>query len=47
MTHDLEVYKRKIIVVPTIKGINDYRKFRFVLDTGSSKSIIDKVLLFG
>ena len=28
--------------MPTIKGINDYMVFKFVLDTGSSKSIIDE-----
>jgi predicted aspartyl protease len=42
MTHDFDIIRRKIIVKPTIKGINDYREFKFVLDTGASKSIVDE-----
>ena len=42
MKHNLKIYKRKIIVIPTIKGINDYREIKFILDTGSSKTIIDE-----
>ena len=41
MTHELIIYKRKIIVAAQIKGINDYRELKFILDTGASKSIID------
>jgi predicted aspartyl protease len=42
MTHDFEIVRRKIIVAPKIKGIREYREFMFVLDTGSSKSIVDE-----
>ena len=33
--------KRKIIVYATIRGIKIENEFKFILDTGSSKSIID------
>ena len=41
MKHDLLIDERKIIVFATIKGVNDSRSFKFILDTGSSKTIID------
>ena len=41
MTHELIIYKRKIIVAAQIKGVDDYRELKFILDTGASKSIID------
>ena len=41
MTHDFLIVKRKIIVLAQIKGINDFRSFKFILDTGASKTIID------
>jgi len=40
MTHELLIEKRKIIVFATIKGINDIKSFKFILDTGASKTII-------
>ena len=40
MTHDFLIDKRKIIVVAKIKGISDYMNFKFILDTGASKSIV-------
>ena len=42
MKHELLIEKRKIIVFATIKGINDVRRLKFILDTGSSKSIISE-----
>ena len=33
--------KRKIIVFATIKGVEIEHNFKFILDTGASKSIID------
>jgi len=42
MKHDFLVNKRKIIVIAQIKGINGFRSFKFILDTGASKSIIDE-----
>jgi predicted aspartyl protease len=42
MTHNFLINKRKIIVEAKIKGINDFREFTFILDTGASKSIIDE-----
>ena len=40
MTHKLLIEKRKLIVFATIKGINESRSFKFILDTGASKTII-------
>ena len=40
MTQELIIYKRRIIVSAEIKGVNDYREFKFILDTGASKSVI-------
>jgi clan AA aspartic protease (TIGR02281 family) len=42
MMHELLIERRKIIVFATIKGINDSREFKFMLDTGSSKTVIDE-----
>ena len=41
MKHDFLINKRKIIVVPQIKSINDFWDLQFILDTGASKSIVD------
>ena len=40
MKHEFIIDRRKLIVFAQIKGINDYREFKFILDTGASKSII-------
>jgi len=42
MKHDFIIEKRKIIVFAQIKGINELRYFKFILDAGSSKTIIDE-----
>jgi len=42
MTHELLIEKRKIIIFATIKGINDVSSFKFILDTGASKTIISE-----
>jgi len=42
MKHKLLIEKRKIIISAGIKGINDTMDFKFILDTGSSKTIIDE-----
>ena len=42
MTYNLIIEKRKLIVFAQVKGVNEYRKLRFILDTGASKSIIDE-----
>ena len=42
MKHKLLIEKSKIIVFAQIKGIDDLRYFKFILDTGSSKTIIDE-----
>ena len=39
--YDLLIDGRKIIVFATIEGINDIRRFKFLLDTGASKTVID------
>ncbi len=41
MKHTFVLNKRKIIVFATIKGIGIEKGFKFILDTGASKSIID------
>jgi clan AA aspartic protease (TIGR02281 family) len=46
MRHEFLIDKRKIIVFTTIKGINDTREFKFILDTGSSKTIINEKVAF-
>jgi predicted aspartyl protease len=42
MKYELLIDNRKIIVFAKIKGIHDYIEFKFILDTGASKSIIDE-----
>jgi predicted aspartyl protease len=42
MTHEFLINKRKIIVFVKIKGIDDVSEFKFILDTGASKTIIDE-----
>ena len=42
MRYDLLIDNRKIIVFAHIKGINDMRSFRFILDTGASTTIISE-----
>ena len=44
MKHEMVIERRKIIVVAQIKGINDIKNFKFILDTGSSKSIISEAV---
>jgi len=46
MKHKLEIERCKIIVFAQIKGINDDKKLKFILDTGASKTIIDEVSAF-
>jgi len=41
MKYKLLIDERKILVFATIKGINDIRRIKFILDTGASKSVID------
>ena len=43
MKYGITIENKRIIVTPEIKGINDFRKFNFILDTGASKSIIDEI----
>ena len=45
MTFDLLIEKRKIIVFATIEGVKDSRSFKFILDTGATKTIIDEELV--
>ena len=40
MTHKLLIDDRKLIVFATIEGDNESREFKFVLDTGASKTVI-------
>jgi len=42
MMHKLLIEKRKIIVSAEIQGINDTMDFKFILDTGSSKTIVSE-----
>ena len=42
MKHKLLIEKRKIIVFAQIKGFNDLKYLKFILDTGSSTTIIDE-----
>ena len=42
MKHKLLIDERKIIVFATIEGNNEIRRFRFILDTGASRTIIDE-----
>jgi len=41
MKHDFLIEKKKIIVTAEVKGINDFRDIKLILDTGASTSIID------
>ena len=41
MKHPFILNKRKIIVFVTVEGIKIEKSFKFILDTGASKSIID------
>jgi predicted aspartyl protease len=38
--------KKKIIVTPSIKGIEHVKDFNFIVDTGASVSIIDEAIAF-
>jgi predicted aspartyl protease len=40
MKYELLIEKRKIIVFTEIRGINDVMDFKFILDTGSLKTIV-------
>jgi len=42
MKYDFLIDRRKIIVSATIKGISDSKDFKFIIDTGSSKTVIDE-----
>ena len=42
MKHECFIIKRKVIVRAQIKGVNDDMKFKFILDTGASKTVIDE-----
>jgi len=42
MKHKLLIDNKKIIVFAQIKGVNDDREFKFILDTGSSITVIDE-----
>jgi len=41
MKHEFILNKRKIIVVAKIKGLEDFKNFKFIIDTGASKTVID------
>jgi len=41
MKYEFVIYKRSIIVVSQIKGVNDTRGVNLILDTGASKTIIE------
>ena len=42
MKYDFSINKRTIIFFAKIKGLNDEKSVKFILDTGATKSIIDK-----
>ncbi|MCL2329264.1 MAG: retroviral-like aspartic protease family protein [Bacteroidetes bacterium] len=42
MKEPFNLVKKKIIVVPTIKGLKGYQDFNFIVDTGASVSIINE-----
>jgi clan AA aspartic protease (TIGR02281 family) len=42
MTQELMIEKRKIIVFATIEGISNVLSFKFILDTGATKTVIDE-----
>jgi len=41
MKHPFVLNKKKIVVSATVEGIKIEKSFKFILDTGASKSIID------
>ena len=43
MTYDFIIEQRKIIVKAQIKGVNETKSVKFILDTGASKTVIDTV----
>ena len=45
MTYDLLIEKRKLIVFAAIEGVKDSRTFKFILDTGATKTVIDEELV--
>jgi predicted aspartyl protease len=42
MKHEMLIERKRIIVFAQMKGVNDTLEFRFILDTGSSITIIDE-----
>ena len=44
MKYPFSLDKRKIIVFVTIQGFEIEKPFKFILDTGASKSIIDETV---
>ena len=42
MMQGFVIVKRKIIVEAQIRGVNDDRKFNFIIDTGASKTVISE-----
>ena len=40
--YDFLIDRRKIVVEAQIRGFDDVRKFKFILDTGASKTVIDE-----
>jgi len=42
MKYEFSIENRKIIATATIKGINGDRDFKFILDTGATKTVIDE-----
>ena len=42
MTHKLLIEKRKLIVLATIEGSSDSKEFKFILDTGATKTLVDE-----
>ena len=41
MKHDFTFYNRRIIVFAEVKGLNAFKKIKFLIDTGASISVID------
>jgi clan AA aspartic protease (TIGR02281 family) len=42
MKCEFKIDKRRIIVSAQIKGINDVKELKFIIDTGASKTVIDE-----